>query len=90
MSEEGVFDKLRLQLEQEEWPNVYLFKFIVPNSPDMIARAATLFNDTADIAFHESKNGNYVSLSVKELMLDVDSIIEIYQRAAEIKGLISL
>jgi hypothetical protein len=39
---------------------------------------------------HPSRNGNYLSISAKELMLDVDSIIEKYTKAAQIKGVISL
>ncbi|MCC6702832.1 MAG: DUF493 domain-containing protein [Fluviicola sp.] len=84
------FHKLREQLALQEWPNVYFFKFIVPNDPHSLAQAASLFNETAEIAFHESKTGKYISVSAKEMMLDVDSIIEVYLKAASIKGIISL
>ncbi len=86
----GTFDKLRAQLEQEEWPNVYLFKFIIENTPHQIALVTSLFDETADISFHNSKNGKFVSISVKEMMLNVDKIIDKYEKAALIKGLISL
>lgn len=84
------FDKLREQLALQEWPNVYSFKFIVPNDPHSLAQASALFNETAEISFHESKTGKYISVGAKEMMLDVDSIIEVYVRAALIKGVISL
>lgn len=84
------FLKLREQLALQEWPDVYLFKFIVPNESDLVARATALFTELSEIAFHESKTGKYVSISAKEMMVDVDSIIEVYIRAAEIKGLIAL
>lgn len=87
---EGVFDKLRVQLEQEEWPNVYLFKFIVPNDPEHIARVNALFGLEAEIQSQPSRNGNFVSISIKEMMLDADSIIAIYEKSSEIKGLIAL
>lgn len=87
---EGVFDKLKLQLEQEEWPNVYLFKFIVPNVPEYIARVGSLFGSEATITFQPSRNEKFVSISVKEMMLDVPSIIAIYEKTSEIKGLIAL
>ena len=86
----GVFDRLKAQLDQEEWPNVYLFKFIVENTPAQIARATALFDDTADISFHESKNGKFVSVTVKEMMFSSEAIISRYEKAAQIKGLISL
>lgn len=86
----STFDKLKEQLSQEEWPNVYLFKFIVENTPEKIARTTALFDETADIAFHTSKNGKFVSVSVKEMMLDVNSIMAIYEKASHIEGIISL
>lgn len=87
---EGVFDKLKEQLGLQEWPAVYFFKFIIPNEPEKIAQTSALFGDEAEITMHPSRNGKYVSFSVKEIMIDVDSIIEKYEKASEIKGLISL
>jgi uncharacterized protein len=88
--EENIFGKLKAQLEQEEWPAVYLFKFIVPNDAEKLALVTAMFNDSNEITLHQSKNGNFVSVSVKELMLDVDSIIFKYEEAAKIPGVISL
>ncbi len=87
---EETFERLRLQLEQEKWPDVYLFKFIVPNDPHRIAQVSALFDENSDISFHPSRNGNYTSVSVKELMLDVDSIMHRYEQASKINGLIAL
>lgn len=87
---EEVLKKLKEQLELQEWPNVYFFKFVIPNQPEQIAQATALFNETAEISFHNSTNGNYTSISVKEVMVNSDEIIEIYKKAATIKGIISL
>lgn len=87
---EDAYVNLRKQLEQEEWPNVYLFKFIIPNTSENRALTTALFNDTAEISMHESNTGKFVSISVKELMLDVDSIINKYKAACKIKGLMAL
>ena len=87
---EDPFIKLREQLDLLEWPKVYFFKFIVPNEPHLLALASALFTETADITFHESKTGKYISVSAKEMMLDVDSIIAVYHKAALIKGILSL
>lgn len=84
------FDKLRAQLELQEWPDVYLFKFIVPNSSHAIAQATALFSDLTELNFHESKTGKYVSVSAKEMMLNVDDIIAVYHKAAAIEGIVSL
>jgi len=86
----GKFDSLKVQLELEEWPMVYLFKFIMPNDSVVIAKVTALFDDGADLKYSNSKTGKYVSLSVKEMMLNVDSVIEKYNNASEFKGVISL
>lgn len=86
----GEYDKLKEQLELQEWPGVYLFKFIVPNELDLTARVTALFNDAVDLTFHPSKTGKYMSVGAKEMMMDVDSIILKYKQAAEIPGLIAL
>ena len=72
------YDKLKIQLELQEWPNVYLFKFIVPNESEKIALTTSLFDDSAELNLRESSKGTYMSVSAKELMMDVDSIIEKY------------
>lgn len=87
---EETFERLRIQLEQESWPDVYLFKFIVPNDSHHIAQVTALFDENGQLSMHPSRNGNYVSVSVKELMLDVDSIILRYREASKIKGIIAL
>lgn len=84
------FSKLREQLELQEWPNVYLFKFIVPNTPHALAQAAALFTDLSEINFNESKTGKYISVTAKEMMLNVDDIIEVYINASKIEGIVSL
>ena len=85
-----VLEKLKIQLEQQEWPDVYMFKFIVPNQSDKVAQVTALFNDSTDIVMHPSKTGKYISVTAKELMLDVDSILVKYEEAALIEGLIAL
>jgi len=84
------FDKLRKQLELQEWPNVFLFKFIAPNDSETVAKVTALFDDGTDLNYQPSKTGKYVSVSAKELMMDVDSIIVRYEKGAQIKGVIVL
>lgn len=84
------FDSLRAQLELLEWPNVYLFKFIMPNDKIKIAQITALFDSNAQLSFQPSGKGNYTSISVKTVMLSVDEIITIYKLASAIKGVITL
>ena len=87
---DDAYEKLRLQLELQEWPDVFLFKFIVPNTSEKIAQASALFDDSAELTLRPSSKGTYMSLSAKELMMSADSIIEKYKRASEIEGLVAL
>lgn len=84
------FENLLAQLAELEWPNVYLFKFIMPNTPEHMARVTSLFGDLTEIAFHESKAGKYISVTAKEVMMSAEDIIAVYRKASEIKGVITL
>ncbi len=85
-----IFKSLRAQLELEEWPNVYLFKLIAPNNSETVAKITALFDDGADLHYQPSKTGKYISISAKEMMMDVDSIIAKYEQAALIEGVMTL
>lgn len=89
-SDDDIYGKLKEQLDLLSWPDIYFFKFIVPNDPERIAKVSALFNNADDLHLQPSKTGKYISVSAKELMLDVDSIIEKYKQAATIEGVISL
>ena len=85
-----ILHNLRKSLELQEWPNIYLFKFISPADPETVARITVLFDQGADLKFKESKKGNYISISVKEMMMDVDSVIKKYKQVSGISGVIAL
>ena len=55
-----------------------------------IALVQVMFGNDAEIFQKQSSKGNYVSLSVKQVVLSVDEIISIYIKASEIEGLITL
>lgn len=87
---DDIYSNLKAQLKLQEWPNVYLFKFIVPNDSEKVAKVTALFDSPTDLNLQPSKTGKYISVSAKELMLDVDSIINVYKESAKIEGLIPL
>jgi hypothetical protein len=89
-SNESVFDGLLEKLQNEDWPMVYLFKFILPNDAKTLSLVSSLFGSDNEMIFHESKKGNYVSVTVKELMMSAENVIDIYKKAAQIKGVITL
>ena len=87
----GDWDSLREQLKEEgNYPKVYLFKFIVPGDNRSIALLQAVFGEEAQVNLRMSKNGKYASFSVKEMMLDTNSIIERYKKAMRIESCMAL
>lgn len=84
---EDPYQKFRERLQQQSWPGVFMFKFIV--RPEQVEEVKQLFGP-AEIKTKPSKNGNYVSVTGKEMMMDSETVIERYKAAAEIEGLIAL
>lgn len=84
------FDELRKKLNNESWPAIYMFKFIVPSNNHKIALIESFFEDDAEIKMQASTNGKYTSITIRQVMLDASAIIEIYVKAAAIEGIISL
>jgi putative lipoic acid-binding regulatory protein len=76
--------------ESGAWPRVYFFKFIIPSDNQKLAQVEALFGPEAQVQLKQSSKGNYVSVSAKELMLDVDGVIKRYEEASKIEGLMAL
>jgi hypothetical protein len=91
MNRDEQFEKLRELLNKENnWPMVYMFKFIVPADNQKIALVESKFSDEAIILHKESTTGKYFSITVKEVMLNADSIISKYKEMDGIEGLMAL
>ncbi len=85
------YDELRAKLNAgNPWPQIYMFKFIVPSDNHKIALVEGLFEDDADIKLQPSTNGKYTSLTARVVMLDAEAVINVYKQASEIEGIISL
>lgn len=88
---EGIFDELRKKLEETvtTFPYVYMFKFIIKAENRTIAMVEAIFDNDAEIMQKESAKGNYLSITVKQVVMSVDEIIAIYEQAAKIEGVMS-
>lgn len=86
------FDELRKKLEESitSFPYIYMFKFIIKSDNKTMALVEVIFDNDADIIQKQSTKGNYVSITVKQVVMSVDEIIAIYEKAAEIEGVMSL
>jgi putative lipoic acid-binding regulatory protein len=70
-----------------DWPSLYMFKFIVPQGKENEVRALFPKNEVTE---KPSSKGKYTSLTIKAMMPGSDEIIEIYQKANQVEGLIAL
>ena len=84
------FESLKTQLEQTDFPQVYFFKFIVPNKNDNVARVSAFYSSDTQVKMKPSSSGKFISISAKQVMLSADEIIGIYKKASAIDGIISL
>jgi uncharacterized protein len=84
-------ERFRQQLKESmTFPSVYMFKFIIKSAHRNIALIESLFESETHILTKESENGKYISITAKQVVMDENEIIAIYQKAAEIKGIIFL
>lgn len=92
MADPGIFDALRKKLEESisSFPTIYMFKFIIKADSKTMALVEAIFDEDADIHHKESSAGKYISITVKQVVMNVDEIIFYYEQASKIEGVISL
>jgi putative lipoic acid-binding regulatory protein len=90
MDKQPDYEALRKQLNELQWPSLYMFKFIVPSDNKKIAQVESLFGDDAEVKHQPSSNGKYTSITAREVMLSVDDVLMVYQQASAIEGIIAL
>lgn len=91
MNDQEFYDGLHQKLSDTiEFPDFYLFKFIIPDQAEQVAAMERLFEPTSHITRRNSKNGKYISLTAKHWVTSADEIIGIYKTASKIEGIISL
>ncbi|MFW6019717.1 MAG: DUF493 family protein [Bacteroidales bacterium] len=83
----GLKEKLN---KVHSWPTVYMFKFIVPDYPQKLARVQELFSPEAEVYYKSSRNGNYISVTGKEVVLGPEEVIRVYEKAEKINHVIAL
>ena len=91
MSDESPFLGLLDQLKKDgPWPKIYLFKFIIPNDNQKLALTEGIFGPEAQVSINASRTGKYLSVSAKEVMVSPEEVVERYEKATKMEGLISL
>jgi putative lipoic acid-binding regulatory protein len=69
------------------WPSLYIFKFIVPAGREEDVKKLFPFHTTTE---KQSRQGNYTSITIQMMMPSSEAVIDIYQQASIIPGLIAL
>lgn len=88
MIEDTIYDGLRAKLNESSYPTTFLFKFIFPL--EQLEAVQSIFNKNEKFDYRPSKAGNYLSITCNANMESTEAIINIYKKAALIKGVISL
>ena len=82
------WDDFKVLLEdQYEFPTLYLFKFIAPKENMADLKEVFIGND---IDIKASSKGKYQSVTSRVLVESSQEIVDIYQSAGKIEGVISL
>ncbi len=88
---EAFYKKLKSELEATtKFPADYLYKFIVPTDENQVQEVKDLFDKKAKIDTRMSKTGKFESVSIRLIVASSDEVIDYYQKAEKIKGIISL
>ena len=85
------YSSLKEKLDQEyNFPILYMFKFIIQSDNQKIALLSSLFGSGAQLSFNKSSKGKFTSITIREVMLSSDEIINKYKEAGKIEGVIAL
>lgn len=89
---EEFYISLKEKLEQQHnFPEEYLFKFIIPSDSGKITEILKVFDGFKyTLSNRESSNGKYTSVSVNFFVLDADQVVDIYQKVGKIEGVMML
>ncbi len=88
MMKDGDLESFRSSLDANyDWPCLYPFKFIVPR--DHSEQVLDLFADDP-VTANESSSGRFIAYTMEMNMHSCDEVIAVYQRVAQVPGVISL
>jgi putative lipoic acid-binding regulatory protein len=89
---EDFYASLKEKLEAtHDFPEDYLYKFIITNEESKLTEIYRAFDDIKyTLTSRDSKNGKYTSISLNAFVLDADQVIKIYKEVGKIPGVIML
>jgi putative lipoic acid-binding regulatory protein len=78
---------LALLENNHSFPTKYMFKFIIPQSKEAEVRNIFPYEN---LRMNFSKRGKYISITVELIMESPEAILQVYDAARKIEGLIAL
>lgn len=89
---EDFYNRFLNQLEESQnWPGLYMFKFIVKSGSEQIEKLKDLFGQPQQgMSLTGSSNNRYESLTITILMKSPQAVVDIYKKAARLEGVIVL
>ncbi len=92
VSPEEFYASLKEKLDAtHNFPEDYLFKFIIPSDAEKLTEIYRVFDGVKfTLTNRDSKNGNYTSANLNAFMLDSDHVIRMYKEVAKIEGVMML
>ena len=67
-----------------------MFKFIILNNNRDYAILRSIFNEDSIFTSRNSSKEKFISVTIKEMMMDAAEVIQRYRLAAEIEGIVAL
>ena len=80
-------DFIRMLDQEHQWPTWYMFKFIVPRGKEDLVVA--LF-PKGEASVKASSKGKYRSVTAKIVMASGQEVLDIYEKAYHIEGVLAL
>ncbi|WP_407402348.1 DUF493 family protein [Chryseobacterium sp.] len=91
-SPEEFYASLKEKLENNhDFPEDYLFKFIIPTDEAKLTEIYKVFDGIKfTMSNRESKNGKYTACNINAFVLDADQVIDIYKQVGKIENVMLL
>ncbi len=84
-------DRLRDRLnEVHEWPSVYMYKFVMEPEENRLNAVLMLFPPESEVLRRYSAGGKYLSVTIREVMMNAEDVVMRYDQATSIQGVIVL
>lgn len=89
---EEFYTSLKEKLNEiHNFPEDYLFKFIIPNHQEKLADIYRIFDELKTTISHKnSRNEKYISLSINAFVMDANQVVDIYKKVSQLEDVIML